>query len=56
MSIGFISAIVILVLALIGLIVGGLIAKKTVSSIMNAANQTMSDVNDEINRFKKTVK
>ncbi|MDN6626267.1 MAG: hypothetical protein L0K82_03515 [Pisciglobus halotolerans] len=53
MSISFISAIVILVLAVIGLIVGGLTAKKTVSNVMKEANQTMSDVNDEINRFKK---
>lgn len=53
MSISFIIAIVILVLAVIGLVAGGLIAKKTISSVMKEANQTVSDVNDEINRFKK---
>ncbi|SFH64566.1 hypothetical protein [Pisciglobus halotolerans] len=53
MSIGFIIALVILVLAIVGLAVAGIIIGKNISRVMNDVNNTMVNVNSEVDRFKK---
>lgn len=55
MSIEFYIAIAIVVLAIVGLVVGGLIMKKRISSLMDEVNTVVSDVNDTVDRFNNDI-
>lgn len=55
MSIEFYIAIAIVVLAIVGLVVAGIIIKKRITSLMNEVNTVVLDVNHTVDRFNNDV-